>query len=297
MRIRPGWIAAGFCALGAAAISSQSAPPRVMTLDSVLKGSKEEQLRWPVAVAASADDRIAVADAYGPALFLFRRVGVSWTLERTVELAGAPAGLAWNGERYVLSLRQQRELLTLQEDGSTAGTIQPPPGVVPGPLAALPGGGLLLYDAAGSQIRRLDQAGQAVDSTTVDGIVTALAGDGQGGFLAAIGDESRLLRGDGAGEIVDSWSLPPDGPVPAWPTGLATAPGGEAVVVDRHNGRLLVLDRDGNWIGLGSREGWDAGLLRRPAGLARLPSGSLVVADQGNGRVQIFRLIADRLGS
>jgi hypothetical protein len=77
--------------------------------------------------------------------------------------------------------------------------------------------------------------------------------------------------------------------VPAWPTGLAAEPGGTLLVVDRHVGRVLVLDATGQVAGLGSRQGWEPGLLLFPAGIARLPGGLVLVADEGNGRAQLFR--------
>jgi DNA-binding beta-propeller fold protein YncE len=77
-------------------------------------------------------------------------------------------------------------------------------------------------------------------------------------------------------------------PVPAWPSGLAVAPGGTVYVADRHGHRLLVLDAAGRPTGVGSRKGWEEGLVLFPAGLALLPDGTLLVADEGNGRVQAF---------
>ena len=61
------------------------------------------------------------------------------------------------------------------------------------------------------------------------------------------------------------------------------------VVVDRHAGRLLELDANGQLTGVGARRGWEPGLLLYPAGAARLPDGGVVVADEGNGRTQFFR--------
>jgi len=47
---------------------------------------------------------------------------------------------------------------------------------------------------------------------------------------------------------------------------------------------------------LGSRRGWDPGLLNKPAGLAWIPAGGLLVADLGNGRAQTFRLTSNLPG-
>jgi len=51
----------------------------------------------------------------------------------------------------------------------------------------------------------------------------------------------------------------------------------------------LVLESGGQLAGTGSRQGWEAGLLRHPSDIAMLVDGRVVVADQGNGRIQIFR--------
>jgi hypothetical protein len=268
-----------------------------MTFEISLKGGEEEQLRWPVAVAAAGEDRIAIADAWGPTLFLFRRVGASWSVERTLELTGAPVSMTWELDRYVLSQRHSSDLLTLEGPELEKGSIALGQQVVPGPVAAVRSGGLWLYDTASAKVLRLDRAGRILASVSVDGTVTSLVDDGQGGFLATIGDQARVVRSDGKTGDLESWSLPAQGPVPAWPVGIALQPAGRVVVLDRHNGLLLVFDRKGHWLGLGSRQGWEPGLLRFPAGLARLPNDSLLVADQGNGRAQIFRWTAGRAGS
>ncbi len=78
-------------------------------------------------------------------------------------------------------------------------------------------------------------------------------------------------------------------PVPAWPTGLVAASGGDVVVVDRHGGRILALDASGRLVGVGSGRGWNPGQLLLPTAIALFPDGRVVVADQGNSRVQIFR--------
>ena len=276
---------------------AQRTPPRVMSLVEVLSGDEEQVLRWPVAVASDGGDRFAVADAFRPRMLVFRRVGVSWALDRQVTLPAAPAGLAWSNGRWVLSLRGSEGLVAVPRSADTLATIELPSGAVPGALAALPGGDLLVHDSAASAVLRITREGTVSGSTPVDGGLTGLADDGSGGFLAAIGEQGRILRFDAASKQQPSWDLPSHGPVPAWPAGLAAEPGGRVFVADRHGGRILVLDGTGRWIGLGSREGWDPGLLRYPRGIARLPGGDLIVADQGNGRVQIFRLTSNGSGS
>jgi len=94
----------------------------------------------------------------------------------------------------------------------------------------------------------------------------------------------------------------PPGPLPPWGTGTAGIAGngsahfdqpmdvaaladGRFVVADRGNGRLVVMDGDGQRLAeLGT------GTLGAPDGLAALPDGRLAVADAGIGRVMILDL-------
>ncbi|MGH9750164.1 MAG: hypothetical protein ACRD6R_09600, partial [Candidatus Polarisedimenticolia bacterium] len=77
--------------------------------------------------------------------------------------------------------------------------------------------------------------------------------------------------------------------VPAWPVAIADAGGGRSLVLDRHTGRVLILDAAGGMAGSFGRRGWEAGALSFPAGIAVLPDGRLAIADQGNARLVVYR--------
>lgn len=271
--------------------AAQVGPPRALTFMESVKGTEEIELRWPVAVAAASAEEFAVADAYGPRLLRFRRVGVSWQLDGSAPLPGVPRDLSWDGERYVASLRQGKGLVALEGPELTPEQLPLPPEVVPGPLAVHANGDLLLGDVARHRVLRLSSAGEVRSEVEVPAGITALAATPAGGFLAAVAAEGAVLAFDAAGNQSATWTLPPSDLVPAWPVGLAVESGGDVFVVDRHGGRLLVLDATGQVIGQGSRWGWEPGLLHYPARLTRLPDGLIVVADEGNGRAQIFRRI------
>ncbi len=286
------WIAAAIaslCLALCAPLSAQRPAGRTFVWWEAVRGDEEVELRWPVAVAASSNEQVAVADVFGPQLLLLRKVGVSWQVERSVGLPAAPGGLAWDGARFVASLRQGGGLVALEGQGLTERRIPLPRGVVPGAIAAHTNGDLLVYDAAGRQVLRISGDGEITAEMPVAGGITALATSPTGGFFAAIAAEGRVLRYAANGELEASWELPADGEVPAWPVGLAAGPDGNLVVVDRHAGRLLELDATGRLVGIGARRGWEPGLLLHPAGIARLPDGVVVVADEGNGRAQFFR--------
>lgn len=282
------WLAAAW-ALSVPPAASQPAPPRVLAFMEALTGTEEEELHWPVAIAAASAEEIAVADAFEPRLLRFRKVGVSWQLARAVAMPAAPADLVWDGGRYVASLRGGRGLVAFEGPDLTRRALPLPRGAVPGALAAPGGGELLVVDHAGGRVLRMDAEGELIREIPVEGHVTALAASASGGVFAAVATEGAVLRFGADGALDATWRLPPFEEIPAWPVGLAVEPGGDVVVVDRHAGRLLVLDANGDPSGVGARRGWEPGLLRQPAAIARLPDGLLAVADAGNGRAQLFR--------
>jgi hypothetical protein len=206
-------------------------------------------------------------------------------------MGGAPVALTSDGRRYVASLREGKGLVAFAGPDLTRRPVPLPRGVVPGALAAYPNGDLLVHDAAGGRALRLAMSGEAKSEVKIDGQVTALAISATGGFFAAVPARGLVLHFSANGSLASRWTLPGFEHIPAWPVGLAAEPGGDLVVVDRHAARLLVLDANGELTGLGSRRGWEPGLLLFPAGIARLPNGLLLVADEGNGRAQVFRRV------
>lgn len=294
-------VAAVLTAAPGLAQESQSDAPRpggrlspVLALDQAVPGAPDRDVRWPVAVAAGADGELAVADAYGPRLLILRREGGGWQVERSEELPGPPVALVHDGTGYVAALRGVSGLVAFEGSDLLQRRIALPSGVVPGALAARPGGGLLVYDLAGSRVLPIGREGgvrDAGDGVPVDGRVHALAATSGGGFYAAVGKAGEVRRYDAQGGLEATWTLPAEGPAVPWPAGLAVEPGGDVVAVDRHGHRLVVFATDGSVEGSGGRRGWEPGLLLFPAGVTRLPDGRFAVADQGNGRVQIFRRI------
>ena len=265
----------------------------VMVSEDVLKTSGDQELRWPVAVASGAADEVVVADVYGSRLLLWRRGAEGWSVEKTVTLPAPPVGVAWDGARYLVSLRGDGGLMAAEGDNLALRRL-PLPGVsessaVPGPLAGVPEGGALVYDFAGGRVLRLDRRGAVRSTVAVDGRVTALAAAPNDAFFTAVAESAQVRRHAPDGAVEETWELPGVGPVPAWPAGLAVAPDGSVVVLDRHGARMLVLQTGGEVAGFGSRQGWEPGLLNFPADVTLTPDGLVVVADEGNGRVQIFR--------
>jgi DNA-binding beta-propeller fold protein YncE len=273
----------------AAAPAAAQAPARsVLAFDQVVDGPEDQEIRWPSAVAADDAGDLAVADAWTPRVLVFTRKGADWQLEKAVGLPGAPAAMAWDGGRFVVSLRGGQGLVALEGEQYLLRKLALPAGTVPGPVAAAPEGGVLVFDLGRGRVVHLDGDGAVVSDVPVDGRVTGLAAGPAGTFYTAVAERAVIRRHGADGAVQETWPLPGDGPQPAWPVGIAVEPDGDLMVLDRHTERVVVMDPTGAVKGFGARHGWEPGLLLFPAGIAVFPDGRVVVADQGNGRAQIY---------
>ena len=282
----------------AGSLWGQSTPPRLYVWSETLSLPEGERILAPSAVAAASADQLLVADGLAkPRLLLFGKQGVSWQLQRTADLPAVAQALTFDGERWIGSLRGGIGLMSFDRTDLSARELSQPSGLVSGAVDATPKGTLLVVDLAGERIVELSPGGETLRQVPVPGQVTALAADFSGGFLVALADEARVLRFDRDWQDSESWALAPEDGKPAWPVALTFDEGSTTVILDRHGGRLMELDATGRWVALGSRRGWEPGLLFLPSALDRLPNGAIVVADEGNGRVQIFRRVATGDGS
>jgi len=272
-------------------VTAQVASQPLFSWQEALYGNQDNRLRWPLAVATADDNEFAVVDAFESKILLFQNKGgaVGWQVGAAAKLPSAPVGIAFDGERYLVSMRKPGSLLTVDRPQLRFRNLSLPAEAVPGALTAAPDGRVLVFDFASEAMLVVDSAGALVRSIPVDAFVTAVAIRSGSDFLVSTVNPSEIRRYSFSGELLGSWPVPGLGPTPPWPVGLVTRSGGEVVVVDRKSERILVLESGGQLAGTGSRRGWESGLLRQPSGLAILSDGRLVVADQGNGRIQIFR--------
>lgn len=274
-----------------------AAPPRVFVWEETIGSGGPGALRQPVAVAASPAGEIGVLDAHENRFLVFSFQAGAWTLVRSVDLPGVPRSIAHDGNAFLISLRGSGGLLSAEGPAYGLRPTSLPAGTLADLVAAVPGGGFLVFDAAGLRVYRLDALRRVVGDVSVGTGITALAATSGGGFVTAVAENAEVRLYDAQGSFNESWTVPGSDPVPAWPVGIVTDPGGGAVVLDRHGARLVALNAAGRLEGVGSRPGWVSGLLRFPAGMAAMADGRIVVADLGNGRVQIFARAEEEDGS
>jgi sugar lactone lactonase YvrE len=76
-----------------------------------------------------------------------------------------------------------------------------------------------------------------------------------------------------------------------FPTSLTMDNRGILYVVDENGGGIVILGRDGTYMGRQLSLGWNEGQLYFPSQICLNEKGEVFIADQGNSRVQIFTLV------
>lgn len=76
-----------------------------------------------------------------------------------------------------------------------------------------------------------------------------------------------------------------------FPTSITVDNEGIIFVVDRNDGVIAIIGKNGNFIAHAAAYGWKEGQLRYPAQICINKNGFLFIADRDNNRIQIFQVI------
>lgn len=190
--------------------------------------------------------------------------------------------------------------------GSAPGELNAPRGI-----DVAPDGSIYIADSGNHRIQRFSRDGTLLDSWGV--YASILEGEAGAGSLSSPWDIA--VAKDGTIYIADTFNhriqkLTPDGqfekmwgifrqgndPESMWgPRGIAIDVNGHVLVTDTGNKRVVVFDKDLNFITQFGSAGFEAGQFDEPVGIAVSPQGWIAVADTWNRRVQIF--VADESGT
>jgi hypothetical protein len=229
-----------------------------------------------------------------PRLVVFREAtDGSWSSQRVVELPEAPASLIAVNEVYFLSLRPSGGLYSVDRETYKPRRLPLPQGVTAGRLGHAGDGGFLALDNGSGDVLHVSAEGSLVSRTPIRGPAVAVV-EGPGGALFTLDPVSAEVRPAGEGASArDPRGLEGEAGDPPWPIDMAATSSGSLYVLDRHRGRVFLLDGTGALAGVGARRGREPGLLWYPAALALMPDGRLAIADQGNGRAQVYRRLEE----
>ena len=76
-----------------------------------------------------------------------------------------------------------------------------------------------------------------------------------------------------------------------FPTSITTDNRGMTYLVDENGGGIVILGKDGTYLGRQLSLGWNEGLLYYPSQMCINEKGEVFIADRGNSRIQIFTLV------
>ena len=76
-----------------------------------------------------------------------------------------------------------------------------------------------------------------------------------------------------------------------FPSSLTTDNRGTVYIVDENGSGIVILGKDGTFVGRQLSMGWTEGLLYYPSQMCINEKGDVFIADRGNSRVQIFGLV------
>ena len=76
-----------------------------------------------------------------------------------------------------------------------------------------------------------------------------------------------------------------------FPTSITTDNRGMTYLVDENGGGIVILGKDGAYLGRQLSLGWNEGLLYYPSQMCINEKGDVFIADRGNSRIQIFTLV------
>jgi sugar lactone lactonase YvrE len=76
-----------------------------------------------------------------------------------------------------------------------------------------------------------------------------------------------------------------------FPTTITADNRGIIYIIDENGGGVVILGRDGSFMGRQLTMGWNEGLLYYPSQMSINEKGEIFIADRGNSRIQIFTIV------
>ncbi len=291
MTLRP-FAAALLAAAGARAAALPLEPASAAYAD-----EKGAALRSPEGVACTDGGTVVAADTGNGRLVLFTFSGGKLIPGREVRAPelGRPTRLQLDSKGNVLALDERgRRLVRIGAGGDFAGFVQLSGipvgrGFFPVAFRVGPSDALFILDAESSRVVVADAGGafQRQLELPRGGSFTDLAVDAKGAVYALDGVRAQLhLAAPGASTFAPFAKPLKD--VLSFPTYVALIAQGAIVLVDQNGGGLVVLGRDGSYLGRRLSMGWSEGLVYYPEQVCIDSRGDAFVADRGNHRIQAF---------
>jgi len=286
-----------FLLLGAS-LTAAAETAKLKHLVSVYADVDGKKLQNPDGVACP-DDSFLVADSGNGRIVRFSYKNATLTTEGQYPLDNVyPTIMQVNaqGEIYYLDGKQRR-IGMLSASGEPKGNLKfaglpAPETLIPKSFRVDKEGNIHLLDIFSERVVSVSPAGNFIKSIPFPE---------QYGFFSdlAIDQRGKIFLLDSINAVVYVQNEQGDGFAPLsknmkeymnFPTGIALDRNGQIFLTDQYGSGLVLLGRDGAFLGRKIGMGWIDGLLFYPSQLCINSSNEIFIADRSNSRVQVFGL-------
>jgi len=268
-------------------------------ITSIYSDDQELKLKQPEGVACRKNNLLIVADTGNARLvrYTFKdSLAESAAREIRVPQLRYPRRVEMNSKSEIFVLDGKlRRIIRITADGKFNGFIDPPSGSAPSAYAPISfhidkDDNLYILDIFSGQVIVLGTRGETRKHIKLPGeygFFTDLTVDSRGRVLLLDSVNARVYsttaNSTGFTAITEGLKA-----YMRFPAGLTTDRQGRIYLVDRNGSKIIILARDGSFLGRLSARGWKEGLLSYPSQMCINDRGEIFVADTNNSRVQVF---------
>lgn len=258
-------------------------------------------LRQPEGVGTHGQSLLMVGDTGNDRLlrFVLQEKGVQTGQEIKVPQLFSPVRVQLNtrGEIFVLDGRRRR-LVRLNPDGTFKGYVEPEG--IPSPSAFVPrsfkidrNDHLYILDIFSARVLVLNADGKyqrQIPFPKDYGFFSDLSVDSTGNLLLVDSVKAMVFE---ASKESNAFSPLTKGLREHlnFPTSLTADSRGMIYLVDQNGGGIVILGKDGTYLGRQITLGWNEGQLYYPSQISVTENGEIFVADRGNNRIQMFTVV------
>jgi len=271
----------------------------------IYAGSQQLGLKQPEGVGCDDKSLLIVADSGNARLlrYTFRdNTAIPTAFETKVPQLAYPVRVQMNSQKDIFVLDGKlRRIARLTASGKFVSYIDPKAGTSPTTYAPrrfhIDGSdNIYILDISSEQVIVLTPQGKPLKNIPFPkpyGFITDLTVDASGNVLLLDGVDARVFvkteKSTGFTALSENLKA-----YMRFPANMAIDRRGRIYLVDNNDGKIIILNRDGSFLGRLSARGWKEGLLNHPSQICLNDRDEIFVADTGNNRVQVFAEIESK---
>jgi len=281
--------------------SFSSETVKMRYLQSVYSDEKGTGLKQPEGIACDEKSTFVVGDTGNDRLlrFSYQDRSLKAGTEIKVPQLSNPIRLQMNSKGEIFALDgKKRRIIRLNPDGTFKGYVDAegiptPPTFVPRGFKIDPNDNIYILDIFSARVLLLNPEGKYQKEISFPkdyGFFSDLSVDSKGNLLLIDSVKAAVFS---ASKDSNSFS-----PLTKnlrehlyFPTTITADNRGTIYIIDENGGGVVILGRDGSFMGRQLTMGWNEGLLYYPSQMSINEKGEIFIADRGNSRVQIFTIV------